>query len=56
MHHTGLYFVCILWQYKNGVKRNILKSKFGDLTLICILESREKKGKCYTKIKKTYIK
>jgi hypothetical protein len=37
----GVYFVCILRQYKNNVKINILKSKFGDLTLICKLEFRE---------------
>jgi hypothetical protein len=30
----------------------MLKSKFGDLTLICKLEFREEKEKCYTKIKK----
>jgi hypothetical protein len=39
-------------QYKNNVKRNILISKFGDLILTCKLEFREKKEKCYTKIKK----
>jgi hypothetical protein len=43
MHHAGFYFVCILWQYKNNIKRNILISKFGDLTLICKLEFREEK-------------
>jgi hypothetical protein len=48
----GFHFVCILRQYKNNVKRNILISKFGDLTLIYKLEFREKKEKCDTKIKK----
>jgi hypothetical protein len=41
--------VCILLQYKNNIKRNILICKFGDLTLICKSEFREKKEKCYTK-------
>jgi hypothetical protein len=28
VHHAGLYFVCILWQYKNKIKRNILIPKW----------------------------
>jgi hypothetical protein len=27
MHHAGFYLVCILWQYKNNVTRNILSQK-----------------------------
>ena len=55
MHHVGLYFVCILWQYKSNIKRNILISKFGNLTLVCKLEVREEKENVIQN-KEIYIK